>query len=76
MGVSIEIWRARIGGYCQPNRETRTEVTHEPMLHIRGIALLLNLKILVIISLLLILSGNVELNPGPTLRRPQQGPSQ
>ncbi|XP_071097328.1 uncharacterized protein [Haliotis cracherodii] len=76
MGVSIEIWRARIGGYCQPNRETRTEITREPTLHLRGIALLRSLKILVIISLLLILSGNVELNPGPTLRRPQQGPSQ
>ncbi|XP_046550945.1 uncharacterized protein LOC124260704 isoform X4 [Haliotis rubra] len=74
MGVTIETWRARIGLHSQPNKSQKTTTT-QGMTTGGGSFSCRPRHILMVIGLLLLLSGNVELNPGPSSRR-QQPPQQ
>ncbi|XP_046367458.2 uncharacterized protein LOC124142827 isoform X2 [Haliotis rufescens] len=74
MGVTIETWRARIGLHSQPNKSPRTTTT-QGMVTGGGSFPCRPRHVLLVIGLLLLLSGNVELNPGPPSRR-QQPPQQ
>ncbi|XP_071097342.1 uncharacterized protein [Haliotis cracherodii] len=74
MGVTIETWRARIGLHSQPNKSPRTTTT-QGMVTGGGSFPCRPRHVLLVIGLLLLLSGNVEVNPGPSSRR-QQPPQQ
>ena len=62
MGVDIQTWRLRIGLNCQPNKHRNIF----RCLTVSGRGLLTIIRIYVLFSVLVInLSGDVELNPGP-----------
>ncbi|XP_067662471.1 uncharacterized protein [Haliotis asinina] len=70
MGVTIETWRARIGLYSQPNKSHKTDTT-QVMAAGGGSFSCRPRHVLLVIGLLLLLSGNIEMNPGPSSRRQQ-----
>ncbi|XP_067662472.1 uncharacterized protein [Haliotis asinina] len=70
MGVTIETWRARIGLYSQPNKSHKTDTT-QVMAAGGGSFSCRPRHVLLVIALLLLLSGNIEMNPGPSSRRQQ-----
>ena len=65
MGVSVEIWRARIGCFS-PNHSFKSKSSCKPTDNIIG-GYFLNLALLTFVFGLLILCGDVETNPGPPL---------
>ncbi|XP_046577933.1 uncharacterized protein LOC124285699 [Haliotis rubra] len=69
MGINIDVWRARIGCFTQP-KGTKRELIHG--IKLCGGLLSRQLHILLIAALLLLLSGNVERNPGPRTTRQSQ----
>lgn len=67
MGVILDQWRLRIGCF-NPNSKTKAKNTWFLNENAYGglCKILLLSKLLLCVSLLLLVSGNVEVNPGPT----------
>lgn len=67
MGVTLDQWRLRIGCF-NPNAKTKTKNSWFLNENAYGglCKILLLGKLLLCVSLLLLVSGNVEVNPGPT----------
>lgn len=63
MGISIELYRARIGGFLPKQRNTSP--LHRHFINIKGTTVKLACRIIVIMTLVMLLSGDIEQNPGP-----------
>ena len=61
--ISIQQWRAVIGGFCPRRRKTKSTYG----IVIKGQTTRQGLKIILALSLCIILAGDVETNPGPTI---------
>lgn len=61
MGVDIDTWRARVGCFIQP-RKWRSSLR---ALHVPGFAVSVCLRLVLCLALLVILGGDLEMNPGP-----------
>ena len=78
MGIDVTLWRARIGCFSLKNKDKKTFERNKLVLNQRCLfnilfASQLN-RVFLIISVLLLLCGDVELNPGPpTENFPIQG---
>ena len=72
MGVDICVYRARIGTFLMPNK-SRNRMS---VLCVSKGAVSLCLRTLVALSLLLVVSGSVEVNPGPGTQRQNSQNSQ
>ena len=66
MGVTLQQWRIRIGSFVQLGPKLRFVPS---MLVIRGRTLTLTLRCTLVMAILLLLCGDVEVNPGPVLTR-------
>jgi len=62
MGISIELWRSKIGCFSQPKKcKTRVNVIHVQL----TTGLKSGLRLVICLAAILILCGDVEQNPGP-----------
>ena len=68
MGVDISVYRLRIGTALMPNK-SRSRMS---VLCVSRNATSMCLRVLVAASLLLVVSGDIEVNPGPTQRQTVQ----
>ena len=62
MGVELSIYRARIGSFCLPIKRRTSMKT----LKVSSIKVRLLLRLSLFMSVLLVMGGDVEMNPGPT----------
>ena len=61
MGVNIQIWRIRIGTFIQPGKSRNTL----KCLYVSGKAVFSVFRVCLLVSVLLLMCGDVESNPGP-----------
>ena len=76
MGITLELWRARIGGYSSNIKFGTVSKANKPKLkNLSCIGILrtgvLTKALCLILTCLLLQAGDVERNPGPTTKRKQ-----
>ena len=69
MGVSISLWRARIGCFMQRSKQTSFKIAAIHVSRCVKVQASMLVKITLCIAVLLILCGDVETNPGPDTRQ-------